>query len=184
MGRFVPNASWVVVVAAALTTFSPAARAQDSFLSEIKGGIMAHDAPLLASEKEGGVDVNLEALFLSPDFLSFLASPRPHVGTHINTSGDTNQLYAGLTWTWYPFQNPLWGAFSFGGSVHDGKLHATERDRKALGSRVLFRLGAEIGYDVTEDWRISLLWDHVSNADLADENESINNVGVRLGFRF
>ena len=161
-----------------------AAAAEDGFLSEIKLGALAHDVPVLASRDERGIDLNVEALFTSPAFLASLGAPRPHVGASINPGGDTSQAYAGLTWEWQPFEVPLWGAFSLGGAVHDGERRNVREDRKALGSRVLFRLGAEVGYDVSESVRLSVLWDHISNAGFAEENEGLNNIGVRLGYRF
>lgn len=168
----------------ALAGLPHAAAAGEGLLSEIKLGALAHDVPVLASRDERGVDFNVEALFASPAALSALGAPRPHVGASINGSGDTSQAYAGLTWEWQPFEAPLWGAFSLGGAVHDGERENVREDRKALGSRVLFRLGAEVGYDVSESVRVSVLWDHISNAGLAEENEGLNNVGVRLGYRF
>lgn len=171
-------------VIVALAGLPYAATAGDGLLSEIKLGALAHDVPVLASRDERGVDFNVEALFTSPAALAALGAPRPHIGASINGSGDTSQAYAGLTWEWQPFEAPLWGAFSLGGAIHDGELHAVREDRKALGSRVLFRLGAEVGYDINESVRVSVLWDHISNAGLAEENEGLNNVGVRLGYRF
>jgi lipid A 3-O-deacylase len=175
------KAAFAIVVLAGLPY---AAAAEDGFLSEIKLGALAHDVPLLATRDERGVDFNIEALFTSPAFLTSLGAPRPHVGASINGSGDTSQAYAGLTWEWKPFEAPVWGAFSFGGAIHDGERENVREDRKALGSRVLFRLAAEVGYDVSDSVRVSLLWDHISNAGLAEENEGLNNVGVRLGYRF
>ncbi len=175
------KAASVIMVLAGLPH---AVAAEEGFLSEIKLGALAHDVPVLASRDESGVDFNVEVLFESPSALAALGAPRPHLGASINGSGDTSQAYAGLTWEWKPFAAPVWGALSLGGAVHDGELHAVREDRKALGSRVLFRLAAEVGYDVTESVRVSLLWDHISNAELAEENEGLNNVGVRLGHRF
>lgn len=174
--------AWAIVAAGLFA--AGGAAAEDGILSELKAGVLAHNVPLLATRDEGGLDFNIEALLRSPDALSAIGAPRPHVGASINDGDDTSQVYAGLTWEWHPFALPLWGAFSLGGAVHDGELHAVRNDRKALGSRVLFRLGAEIGYDVSESWRVSLLWDHISNAGLADENEGLDNVGFRIGFRF
>jgi len=153
---------------------------------ELKLGVMAHDIGILGHQKEDGVDGNAEVLWLSPKWLSWLGSPRPHVGTHINTHGDTSQIYGGLTWTYEPAAlDPVWGAFAFGGAVHNGETGTTTNpDEKELGSRVLFRLGLELGYNVTERTSVSVLYDHVSNANLADQNEGLNNLGLRVGIRF
>ncbi len=55
---------------------------------------------------------------------------------------------------------------------------------KSLGSRVLFREAAEIGYEFTPKNSISVMLDHISNARLATRNEGITNVGLRYGVRF
>lgn len=68
--------------------------------------------------------------------------------------------------------------------MHNGELRSLDPEEKSLGSRVLFRLGAEIGVDVTERINVSVVYDHASNANLADANEGLNNAGVRVGWRF
>src|SRR3546814_14115956 len=112
---------------------------------------MSHDVSVLGSNEEKGIDVNEEILFASPEFLSAIWSPRPHLGLDINTAGDTSQLYLGLTWRWQPFEFPLWGAFSTGGSPHTGET-GNSTSEKALGSRALFRTAPENGYDLVEQW--------------------------------
>lgn len=157
-------------------------------ISEVRGGVLAHDLEFLGQGREGGVDLNAEALFVSPGFLEAVLAPRPHLGISVNTAGDTSQLYAGLTWRHVPFGGPVWLAGSVGGTLHDGEITGivgkAPRDRAELGSRVLFRLAAEIGFDVTRRISVSLVYEHASNANLADENAGLNNAGVRLGWRF
>lgn len=156
----------------------------DSVVSELKGGVLVHDVGLLGADKEGGLDLNLELLFASPDLLHSVWAPRPHLGLQVNTAGDTSQAYAGLTWTARPASLPVWGAFSLGGAVHNGETGRGGPGEKELGSRALFRLAAEVGYDITPQVNVSVVFDHESNAHLADRNEGLNNVGVRLGYRF
>lgn len=157
-------------------------------VSEVKLGLLEHDVAFLGSNKEPGRDINAELLFVSPDFLSPIFAPRPHLGVSVNTAGATSMLYAGLTWTFYPFDRGaighLWLSPFLGGTVHNGKLHSHDPERKSNGSRALFHLGAEIGIDVTDHMSISVYYEHASNANLADENEGINNVGARVGWRF
>jgi len=159
-----------------------------SILSELKGGVLAHDLSFLGGGAEGGADVNAEVLFLSPEIFEIILAPRPHIGIQINTQGDTSQIYAGLTWTFFPLDR-VWIGVSGGGSVHNGDLGEPSRSGRAsevsaLGSRVLFRLAAEIGVQVNDRLSISLIFDHESNANLADENEGLNNAGLRVGYRF
>ena len=68
------------------------------FLSEMRIGVMAHDVGAFGRNKEEGPDINAELLFVSPEFLELIYAPRPHLGISANTSGDTSQIYAGLTW--------------------------------------------------------------------------------------
>lgn len=152
-------------------------------VSELRGGLLAHDYGPFSRNEEDGVDVNLEVLFVSPNFLRFLWSPRPHLGATINTAGDTSQLYFGLSWEW-TFWDSWFAGFSLGGAVHDGKLETNQVDRKELGCRILFRESVEGGYRFNGRHSISLFLDHISNAKLCSRNEGLENVGIRYGYRF
>ncbi|MDP6603409.1 MAG: hypothetical protein QGG17_04335, partial [Rhodospirillales bacterium] len=89
-------------------------------LSEIRLGALAHDQGPFSHQKEDGVDINLEALFVSPRFFDPIFSPRPHVGLSANAGSDTNQVYLGLTWEWEFLENAFFN-FGWGGAVHDGE---------------------------------------------------------------
>ncbi len=73
-----------------------------------------------------------------------------------------------------------WG----GAAVHDGELETGEGGKKQLGSRLLLRIPFEIGYSISYHHRISLAFDHVSNAYLASPNEGMDTLGLRYGYRF
>src|SRR3546814_4055191 len=63
--------------------------AADEVISELKVGVMSHDVSVLGSNEEQGIDVNTEILFASPEFLSAIWSPRPHLdrkSTRLNSS--------------------------------------------------------------------------------------------------
>ena len=166
------------------------AAAQTKIVDELKIGGLAHDVGFLGRHVEGGADVNVEVLFTSPDLLSYIGSPRPHIGADINTSGNTSDGYFGLTWGIMLIQN-LFGAGdgifangSLGGAVHDGYLNSAPPDRKRLGSRILFRESLELGYQVNPVVSVSAILDHISNANLASRNAGITSAGARIGFRF
>ena len=122
--------SWGAKAAAAVIVISGvwtgAATAADGVFDEVKGGVQAHDVGLGGHHKENGYDINGELLFVSPDFLKFAYAPRPHLGLSINTSGNTDQIYGGLTWTVYGKQgifssdNNFFVNLSLGGAVNDG----------------------------------------------------------------
>jgi len=147
--------------------------------------VLAHDEGPFSSNKESGVDLNLEVLFTSPDVLKAIWSPRPHFGLTGNTAGDTDQVYAGLGWQWDFFKDWFAG-FTLGGAVHDGKLrtHDGARDKKELGCRVLFRESADLGYRLGGPHSLMLSFSHISNAKLCGVNEGLENVGIRYGYRF
>lgn len=158
----------------------------DSFLSEIRVGLMAHDVgpfTVQTQREEGSVDLNAEFIFHSPDFLEVIGSPRPHLGTSINTAGDTSQLYGGLSYEWYLAGNFFAGLHG-GGAVHNGETTNVSPNKKNLGCTTLFRGAVEVGYRFDDHHGVSLMLDHISNAYLCDTNEGLETVGLRYGYRF
>jgi lipid A 3-O-deacylase len=165
------------------------------FLDEVRIGAYEHDASVLGHQKENGADIGAEFLFDSPRFLSIIGSPRPIIGGLANTSGQTDQIYTGLTWTWDFVHNVLNQGDAFyvegtlGGGWNDGKINvdgATPEGekRKSLGSNVLFREDLDLGYRITPRYSIAISYNHISNADLGERNEGINDIGVRFGIKF
>lgn len=170
-----------------------------SLINEVRAGVLAHDVRF-AGGREPGEDINAELLFASPfpqdwsaampDWLKWVVHPRPHIGGELNTAGATSDIYAGLTWT-VPLSPRVLSNddrvtldLDFGPSVNNGHVNRTVRDRKALGSQALFRVAAEVGWQFTPQLAVYLLYEHYSNGDLATYNQSINSVGLRVGYRF
>ena len=184
----------VALGAAASLVLAPnRAAAQTKLVDEVKIGVLAHDIGFLTHHVEGGADLNLELLFASPDMLSIIGSPRPHIGADINTAGNTSDGHIGLTWGWTLLPSLFGGGAVFangslGGAVHDGftgtKTSVAPPGRKLLGSQVLFRESAELGYQITPIVSISAILDHISNANLAPRNAGITSAGARLGYKF
>lgn len=177
----------VLAVLLVVLAFSTPCLAGDSstagVVSEVRGGIYAHDLDFWSFHRESGSDINGEVLFTSPEFLASLWAPRPHLGATVNMSGKTSHAYGGLTWE-YDLPADFFVDGNLGLAIHNGYLDTDKGTRKSLGSRVLFRLGAALGYNLTEKWNVSLQFEHISNAYLADPNEGMDNFGVRLGYRF
>ena len=166
--------------------FSGLCLAEQNVVSEVKLGVLAHDVHIFSSSrKEDGADFNGEILFNLPSnrLFSLIGSPRFHLGGSINSEGDTNQGYFGLTWD-YHSNIGVFVEGSFGGAIHDGKLDSYSVDHKSLGSRVLFRISGSVGYQFNEHHSLAVMLDHISNAGLANSNEGMDNVGIRYGFRF
>jgi lipid A 3-O-deacylase len=190
----------VLVFTVALAILFPGrSHAQNITYSEFKFGIWDHDTSLLGGH-EHGVDVNPEVIFgslVSDDmiasasgWLRWALQPRPTIGGAINTSGETDQAYVGATWSWmlvHSIFNPDDGivlGYFFGPGFNDGKLGPAPPDRQALGSHILFREAFDLGYQINPTWEVSAYIDHISNGGLAKYNQSINDIGVRLGMRF
>jgi lipid A 3-O-deacylase len=196
-----PGAATIVAGLAVGALLAPGpAYAQNALaVDEVKAAVLAHDVGF-AGGKEGGADINGEVLFRSPiddrtasavpSYLRWIVQPRLNVGFEANTSGFTSQVYFGGNWTWIlarqlfsPGDAVNFG-ISFGPSFNDGKIRTSAPDRKSLGSHALFRVAFELGYQFFERYEVSLFFDHESDAGLARENQSINDAGLRFGFKF
>jgi lipid A 3-O-deacylase len=179
-----------IVVAIAAIAVPTTARAQSSIVDEFKFGVLAHDVGFLDKHVESGADLNFEMLFTPPEAFSIIGSPRPHIGGSLNTAGNTNTGYFGLTWGITLIQNLFgWGSQVFlngslGGALQDGFTNSAPPDRKKLGSTALFRESIELGYQLTPNMSVSGFVDHMSNANLAPHNAGITDAGARLGFKF
>lgn len=176
------------------------ASAQDGaggFVSEIKGGVLLHDVGRgneTKNAEENTIDINAEILFdritlidTGNDLLNLLVQPRPHIGGQVNTGGWTNHGYFGITWD-YQFEAGPFIEFAFGFGVHDGQLKGPSTrntDRPNLGSRVLFREGLDLGWRFAGGHSLAVHGSHLSNGGVfAKENDGMNFLGVRYGYRF
>jgi hypothetical protein len=151
---------------------------------EIRGGVLAHDVPDLWAgfSLEGGVDINVE-LLLGRGLPLLGGTIRPALGASINTEGYTSRAYLDARWE-VEWQSGIFLGLGLGAAVHNGELDASEPDRKALGSRVLFHIPFELGLRLDTRNSISVYFEHMSNWDLADANEGLDAIGVRYGYRF
>jgi lipid A 3-O-deacylase len=177
----------------------PPAWQSGPIIDEVRAGVLAHDVRF-TDHYEPGPDISAELLLSSPfpqdwgnslpDWLGWVTRPRPHVGGDLNTAGATSQAYVGLTWTVPLSQHVLSDSdaltldLDFGPSFNNGHVSKTSHDREALGFNVLFRLAAELGWHFTSRLGAYLLFEHVSNGGLATYNDGLNEVGLRLGYRF
>lgn len=154
------------------------------FIYEMKLGVLAHDVPDLWSgfRLESGVDFNAELLF-SPAMPFLWGAIRPALGGTVNTQGHTSKAYLGARWQ-VDTVSGLYFGIGLGGAVHDGHLIPDAIDRKALGSRVLFHIPAEIGFRFDNHHSISIYFEHMSNGGTQRFNEALDSLGVRYGYRF
>ena len=149
----------------------------------IRAGIQAHDVRLWSrSRQESGVDLNAEFIFGFPNIRLFSGTVRTNLGFSLNTQGDTSKVYSGLLWE-YIWETDVFLNLGLGLAAHNGELENSD-NKKELGSRILFRIPIEIGLFLTRHQGISIMFDHVSNAYLADPNEGLDTVGLRYVYRF
>ncbi|MDX2265003.1 MAG: acyloxyacyl hydrolase [Hyphomicrobiales bacterium] len=153
-------------------------------IDEVRFGLLLHDAE--ESNSEDGVDLNAEVLFgrvghERGNFLDHFLMPRPHLGATVSFSGDTSMGYFGFTWD-TKLTDRIFVETSFGGALHDGPHD--DKDDAAFGCAFNFRESASLGVALSEQWRILLTVDHMSNAGLCGENDGLTNAGVRLGYKW
>lgn len=152
---------------------------------EARFGVMSYDTGLFTSKLYDGAVINGEILFPSPDFLSAIGSPRPHIGFDFAAVDDPiHFLYAGLTWDTHLTERVYLTASVGGALTTADNLDNRNDGYKALGCNTLFHLGAGIGYDITKSTSIQLYADHFSNANLCSPNNGAEAAGIRFGYRF
>jgi hypothetical protein len=160
--------------------------AQDyPLFSEVRFGVLAADLEP-GGASEDGVAVSLELLtpLRGPahhSFIEHLLNPRFHVGALAHTDDGVNLAYAGLTWDYY-FTDSVFVETSFGGAVHDGETSSDSSD--SYGCSLNFRESISIGADITNSITVMATVDHMSNANLCDQNQGLTNAGVRMGYRW
>jgi lipid A 3-O-deacylase len=169
------------LLAVAIAGFAGPALAQQGILYEVRGGVLAHDVDLWAARGvEDGTTFNGELVF-TPSYDLLGGKIRPAIGASLTTQDGTSYGYADAKWEW---AGPIFFfGLGLGGAVHDGSQNGS-RNEKALGSRVLFHIPAEVGWQFTDRNRVSLYFEHVSNGYTRDKNEGLDNIGLRLSHRF
>ena len=181
-----------VLIISAVAAFAASPVLAEGVVDEIRSGIAAQGFGGQGADKEQGAAFNAEIVFRSPGFLSVLLAPRPVIGgTAAFDSDATSQLYAGLDWR-FDLTDRFYINGGVGGAIHNGETDSfdpvADADRAGntvfLGCRGLFRLSADLGYRVTDRLNASVYWAHLSNAGLCDDNEGLDNLGVRIGWDF
>lgn len=156
----------------------------EGMLTELRIGVLDHDSDLLRTRHEtSDPDINLEARFASPDFLSWAFAPNPLIGANINTGSGTSVAYAGLGWTFFLTEG-IFTDFTLGGAVHDGNTSGFSTDSRNYGCRFGFHESFSLGYSFDGHNAIMASIDHMSNASLCDHNDGLTNLGIRYAYKF
>jgi hypothetical protein len=160
-----------------------------SFLSgwEVRaGGFISTWGP-----EKGEPNINAEIVTPKPFHLDGWADylvPRLHAGGMVNVGGGTDYAYFGPMWT--ASYEKIFADFYLGGALHDGQIqgHYTNPNLNKMGCRVLFHVGWEVGYQLTDNWSVMATFDHISNASgtlsNCGRNEGASVLGARVGYRF
>lgn len=153
-------------------------------VDEMRIGLLYHDLGLWGgSGQEDGIDFNAELIF-SPSAEILGGLLRPNLGFSLNNRGNTSKIYGGGVWE-YTGECGWFIDLGLGLCVHNGETDDADiENSNQLGSPVLFRLSIEAGFTLTSHQRLSLMFDHISNAYLADPNEGLDTLGIRYGYRF
>ncbi|MGD8430451.1 MAG: acyloxyacyl hydrolase, partial [Ectothiorhodospiraceae bacterium] len=99
-------------------------------------------------------------------------------------------LYGGVGYTLMS-GGPAFLTILAGLAIHNGPLTRPRqscggnRSDCGLGAPLLLHLGMEIGYRLSRRWAATAIYHHMShNQRLAEENENIDSLGLRLQFSF
>lgn len=182
--RALALALWWLPVAAAGEPAAEGAAGGQEVVSELRGGVLAHDVPGLWSgfRREHGVDLTGEIVFVRRGWPLPWGRLRPNLGFAVNTQGDTSQFYAGIVWE-LEYRGLFFDA-ALDAAIHDGRIDSDRTDRKKFGGRGLFRSGFDLGYTFLDRHRLMVSFSHVSNGSTGVPNEGLDTLGVRYGFLF
>jgi lipid A 3-O-deacylase len=205
-GVFMRKLMGAFAALAVLAGFSGAAHAQvapdnaafsaGSIVSDIRGGIYAHDMypvwlpfDVSAYHFDQIEDVNLEVLLRLPDtdVVRWMGSPKVAIGGTLNLDGQESMAHLGLTWQVPVFDTPIFVEATAGAAIHNGILTGPYNGSGSLrpqGCRVQFYTGAGVGLNITDSVYALVSYEHMSNADLCSPNYGLSNMGVRLGVKF
>ena len=184
MVRCVARSAALCLLALVLSILAMPARAQTPWWQpvELRGGAAAHDVISSGVETSPALDGEL---FWQPFWgYSNVASVQPSVGFSADLDGRTSYGFADLTLELHPL-GPVYFDLGGGLAVHDGFTHVPPPGRKNLGSRELFHVSADLGTKLTQQFGLSVYFDHLSNARLfARTNPGLETVGLRGAYWF
>ena len=179
------RAGLIAAVLAAMTGWQTISAAAQGLISELKLGALYHDPGDLWSgfrREPASLDVNVEVIF-APHLAILGGALRPALGGTFNTQGGTSKAYLDARWE-IETASRIFFAIGLGAAIHDGETRAVDPTRKALGSRVLFHIPAEIGWRWDGHNSVSVYFEHISNGYTQDANEGLDVVGMRYGYKF
>ncbi len=170
---------WLLALLAATAGAAPASA------SELFGGLYSHDVKtgLTRSGFERGVDVQLGWRGRRIEALRAVGAPSPHALVSVNSQGETHFAAAGVSWK---VGRALYLRPGLGLAVHTGPDRVGFGEQRIdFGSRVLFELELGLGVQLNDRISAEASIVHLSHGRLfSPQNPGIDNIGVRLNYRF
>lgn len=154
------------------------------YSNEVYGGFYLHDieTPLNLRGYGEGVDFQIGWRGARIRGLSSVGAPSPYAFVAVNTAGDAHYATAGVSWR---IGRTVYLRPAFGLAVHTAPDFDSSEPERSLGSRVVFAPELALGVQATERVSVEASWVHLSHATLlGDHNPGMDNVGVRLNYRF
>lgn len=152
---------------------------------EVFVGFYAHDVdtPLNLRGLGEGSDFQLGWRGDRMRALAAIGSPSPYAFVGLNTSGETHYAAAGISWK---IGRTVYVRPGIGLAVHTGPVDPDRPEpREAFGSRILFEPELALGVQVSDRVSVEAGIVHMSHATLlSGHNPGIDNIGVRLNYRF
>ena len=152
---------------------------------ELRGGVQTE----FWGRESGIIGLSGELVFprlFTIDRLPDFFTPRFQLGGVFNTAGRTSFVHADLLWT-VNYTERIFGEMFAGVTVHDGRLDYSSWLHNALGCRVLFHVGFNLGMRLDRNWSVIATYDHSSAGQALTRcplNGSLNQSGVKLGYQF
>lgn len=162
----------------ALSNFSYAAAN-----NELRLGALAHNKGPIASETEDGPDLTLAYYHRLKQY--GWGTLFAHGGAVINLADGTSYIYTGLNPQWSLGGSPLYVEVGAGFALHNGDLEKKTDNKREMGSRLLFHIEFNLGYQINEHYSLGLFFDHISNGSILNNNNNrgLDTYGLRLGRR-
>ena len=152
--------------------------------NEVFAGFYAHDVdtPLNLRGFGEGVDFQLGWRGRRMRGLSTSGSPSPYAFVVVNTGGDVHYAAAGISWK---IGRRVYVRPGIGLAVHTAPSFDGPRPERSLGSRILFEPEIAVGVQASNRISVEASLIHMSHATLLDDhNPGIDNIGLRLNYRF
>ena len=162
----------------------PLAAATPAQADEVYAGFYAHDVetPLNLRGYGDGVDFQLGWRGDRMRSLSAIGAPSPYAFVAVNTGGDAHYAAAGIGWR---IGRTVYLRPGIGLAVHTAPDFDGPQPERSLGSRVLFAPELSVGVQASERVSVEASWVHLSHATLlGDHNPGMDNIGLRLNYRF